>query len=117
MARVVDSAFAAAHHGIDEMREGVASTEVALGVADRALAASDQLLDRADRGLELAQEGVDAGSHLLKVVLIGAGVAVAVGIGVIAARRARGGNEATEVYYAGNPGGAGESDNAEANPA
>lgn len=116
MARVVDSAFAAAHHGIDEMREGVASTEVALGVADRALEASDHLLDRADKGLELAQEGVDATSHLLKIVLVGAGVAVAVGVGVIAARRARG-RGTTEVYYAENFGGTGEFANAEANPA
>lgn len=118
MSSVVDSAFAAAHDSLSEMRQGVASTEVALGVADRALGLSEHLLDEADKGLDVLEHGVDASAHVVKIALVGAGIALAVGAGLVLARRRLRTAPGDGVDYAYPVGGdTGAEDNAAANPA
>lgn len=121
MSSVVDSAFAAAHESVSEMRQGVASTEVALGIADRALGLSERLLDDADRGLDVMEHGVEASGHLVKIALVGAGIVLAVGAGVVLARRRGRGAETYDVvvdtYVPAEGGGTGAEANAAANPA
>lgn len=85
MASRIDAAFAHAHEGVDEVRKGVASTEVALGVADRALNTSDTILDDADKGLDVLQKGVTAGWRGTKIGVGLAAVALLTGIGLGAA--------------------------------
>lgn len=125
MSSVVDSAFAAAHESVSEMRQGVASTEVALGVADRALGLSEHLLDEADKGLDVLERGVDTSAHVVKIALVGAGIVLAVGAGLALARkRGRVKSQAAAVDYGAYAGGGengsgvtGADDSAAANPA
>lgn len=121
MSSVVDAAFTSAHESVSEMRQGVASAEVALGVADRALGVSEHLLDEADKGLDVLERGVDTSAHIVKIALVGAGIVLAVGAGLALARkRGRGkADVATEAYYAypGDGGTTGADDSAAANPA
>lgn len=85
MASRIDAAFAHAHEGVDEVRKGVASGEVALGVADRAFTVSDNLLGDADKGLDVLQKGVEAGWRGTKIGVGLAAVALLTGIGIGAA--------------------------------
>jgi hypothetical protein len=117
MSSVVDSAFTAAHESVAEMRQGVASTEVALGVADRALGLSERLLNDADKGLDVLEQGVDTSTHAVKIALIGAGIVIAVGAGVVFARRRNRTLASTDPYYAYPGGETGAEESAEANPA
>lgn len=120
MSSIVDSTFAAAHEGLAEMRQGVESTEVALGVADRALGLSERLLDEADKGLDVLEQGVDTSAHVVKIALVGAGIVLAVGVGMaLSRRRGRKGAEGTEGYpYPYTVGGdVGAEDSAATNPA
>lgn len=119
MSSVVDSAFTAAHESVSEMRQGVASTEVALGVADRALGLSEHLLDEADKGLDVLEHGVDASAHAVKIALIGAGIVLAVGAGLALARKRgrRAGSDYDAGYAYPDGGDIGAEDSAAANPA
>jgi len=84
-----ESLFDKAHETVGEMRSGVASAEVALGVADRALATSDHVLEDADLSIDLVERGLDTGGRVLKVVVVSAGIAIALGAGLLLARRVR----------------------------
>lgn len=109
MGQALDAAFKSAHEGIDEVRQGVASTEVALGVADEALNASDALLARADHGLDIAAEGLGKAGHVARVAALGLGVVAAVGAGVLLAKRRKAAHSAADNWTP-------EPASAEANP-
>jgi hypothetical protein len=87
MGRAMNAVVSSAHEGIEEVRQGVASTEVALGVADEALNASDALLARADQGIDAAAARLGKAAHLGRAAVLGLGIAVAVGSGIMLAKR------------------------------
>lgn len=89
MGQALDAVVSSAHEGIEEVRQGVASTEVALGVANEALNASDALLERADHGVDIAAEGLGKVGQIARVAALGLGIAVAVGSGIMLAKRRR----------------------------
>lgn len=98
MGHALDSVVNSAHEGIAEVRQGVASTEVALGVADEALNASDVLLVKADHGVDIAAEGIGKIGHFARLAVLGIGIAVAVGSGVMIARRRRAAQSAEDMW-------------------